>query len=259
MSTTPFPELDEVLERFVGRVCSILGENLVGVYLTGSFALGEGDAASDCDFLVVTERKASDSEERELRRLHEELLEWDGYWAHNLEGSYAPKPDLQTLAALGEPWLYANRGHRELEWSAHCNTEDVRWVLHERSPTLVGADAREFAVAVPAELLRASMRTRIESFLEDVRSWAPFAVSWTQRYVVESMSRMLCTLERGEIVGKQTALDWAEARVPVEWRDLIRQVRRDRATFVWNDPPRPGSMERSIAFAEYGRERARTT
>jgi len=24
------------------------------VYLTGSFALGGGDAASDCDFLVVT-------------------------------------------------------------------------------------------------------------------------------------------------------------------------------------------------------------
>ena len=51
---TGFPELNDLLTRFVDAIRSILAENLVGVYLTGSFALGDGDAASDCDFLVVT-------------------------------------------------------------------------------------------------------------------------------------------------------------------------------------------------------------
>jgi predicted nucleotidyltransferase len=106
--------------------------NLVGAYLTGSFALRAGDAASDCDFLVVTTARVGDEHEHALRELHGEILDWPSYWAYNLEGSYAPKADLQTLAALGQPWLYVNRGARELEWSAHCNTEDVRWVLRKR-------------------------------------------------------------------------------------------------------------------------------
>ena len=49
-TATPFAELNDLLTRFVTRVSSILGTKLVGVYLTGSFALGAGDAASDCDF-----------------------------------------------------------------------------------------------------------------------------------------------------------------------------------------------------------------
>jgi predicted nucleotidyltransferase len=53
-SATLFPELNDLLTEFVSVVRSVLAKNLVGVYLTGAFALGGGDAASDCDFLVVT-------------------------------------------------------------------------------------------------------------------------------------------------------------------------------------------------------------
>jgi predicted nucleotidyltransferase len=252
---TQFPELNELLRRFVVRVETILGGDLLGIYLTGSFALGRGDAASDCDFLVAVEHALSGEQEQELRRLHDEVLGWPGYWASNLEGSYAPKPDLETLAALGRPWLYVDRGHREMEWSPHCNTEDVRWVLRERSPTLAGMRPREFACEVPPELLQNAMRPQIERFLDDLLTWASFDLSWTQRYAVESTSRMLYTLENGAVVSKPDALDWAEASMP-EWRELVRQVRRDRFV-TWNDPPAPGTAEESIAFVHDARERAR--
>lgn len=256
-AATGFPELNDLLTKFVSAVRSILVENLVGVYLTGSFALGDGDAASDCDFLVVTVGRLSRDQERSLRQLHEEILTWPSYWAYNLEGSYAPKADLQRLEALGRPWLYVNRGGREMEWSAHCNTEDVRWVLRERSLILDGADPRSFACEIPASLLQRRMRPQIESFLEDLLTWASFEISWTQRYAVETGSRMLYTLERGEVVSKQVALDWATRDLPAEWLELVVQVREDR--FVqWNDPPRPGSVERSLAFIEYVQERARS-
>src|ERR1041385_4724254 len=115
---TRFPELNEFLADFVGRVRSILGANLVGVYLVGSFALRGGDVASDCDFLAVTVDQVGEEQERALRQLHEAIPDWPGYWAYNLEGSYAPKADLGTLGALGQPWLYVNRGGRSMEWSA---------------------------------------------------------------------------------------------------------------------------------------------
>jgi predicted nucleotidyltransferase len=53
-SVTPFLELNELLGDLVGRVESILGDNLVGAYVIGSFALGAGDLSSDCDFLLVS-------------------------------------------------------------------------------------------------------------------------------------------------------------------------------------------------------------
>jgi aminoglycoside adenylyltransferase-like protein len=225
-------------------------DDLVGVYLTGSFALGGGDAASDCDFLVVKDGALSSDEERALRELHQEIPTWPGYWASNLEGSYAPRGDLETLAAVGLPWLFVDRGHREMEWSPHCNAEDVRWVVFNRPHVLVGTDPREFCCEVPAHVLQAAVRPQIENLLDDVRSWAPFDVIWTQRYLVETACRMLYTLERGEVITKPGALDWATEALPAEWRDLIGQVRNDR--FVrWNTPPPPGSMERAVAFVEY--------
>lgn len=80
-SPTPFAELNDLLTRFVGRVQSVLDTNLVGVYLVGSFALGGGDAASDCDFLVVTNGRVTGEHEHALRRLYEEIPAWPGYWA----------------------------------------------------------------------------------------------------------------------------------------------------------------------------------
>ena len=57
-------------------------------------------------------------------------------------------------------------------------------------------------------------------------------------------------------ISKQDALDWGSEAMADEWRSLIEQVRQDR--FVqWNDPPRPGSVERTLAFVEHVQERAR--
>jgi hypothetical protein len=101
------------------------------------------------------------------------------------------------------------------------------------------------------------MRPQLEGFLDDLVSWTSFEISWTQRYAVEATARMLYTLERGEVIAKDDALDWAEGALPAEWRDLIQQVRRDR--FVqWNAPPPPGSAERALAFVAYVQERARS-
>lgn len=125
------------------------------------------------------------------------------------KGSYAPKADLQTLAALGRRWLYVNRGGHELQWSGHCNTEDVRWLLRERPLVVQGADPLEFACEVPAIVLQKQMRSQIENFLDDLLTWTTFEISWTQRYAVEASSRMLYTLEHGAVISKQEALDWA--------------------------------------------------
>jgi hypothetical protein len=95
------------------------------------------------------------------------------------------------------------------------------------------------------------MRPLIQAFLDDLLGWTTFEISWTQRYAVEASSRMLFTLERGEVISKPDALDWAETAIPAEWRELIDQVRQDRHV-PWNDPPAAG-------LGSSGRWRSSTT
>jgi aminoglycoside adenylyltransferase-like protein/nucleotidyltransferase-like protein len=257
---TVFPELNELLGELVARVESILGDNFVGAYLTGSFALGAADLHSDCDFLVVTEDRVTAQQEAALRELHDEIPTRSGPWTHNLEGSYAPRPDLTTLAALDKEWLYVDRGWRQMQWSTHCNTEDVRWTLRERGVTLAGPDPRALVGEVSADALRSRMRQLISSFLPDLFSWTSFDIAWSQRYAVTTLCRMLYTLETGEVASKQVSLDWAKRTLIPAWHDLIQQALDDRA-LGWDpgDPPRGGSVEAAIAFAEYAKGRAAAT
>jgi len=247
---TGFPELNALLADFVERVGSILADDLVGAYLVGSFALGGGDMASDCDFIVVTENRVDGEQERALRALHDEIPTRDGYWPQNLEGSYAPREELETLDSLGGDWLYVNRGHRDMSWDPHCNAEDVRWVLRERSLPLSGPPAARFACEVPADMLRERARSLLATLIPDLRGWANFDVAWTQRYAVQMTCRFLQTIETGEVTTKLDALDWALGKVAPEWHGLIEQARDDRL-LPWDDPPRPRSVDRTLAFARY--------
>jgi predicted nucleotidyltransferase len=254
---TSFSELNTLLAEFVDSVRAILGDHFVGAYLTGSFALGGADLHSDCDFLVVADSDVRTDEEHALRELHDEIPTRSGYWAHNLEGSYAARAELETLAALGNEWLYVDRGWRQMHWSTHCNTEDVRWTLRERGVTLAGPDPREFVQEVPAAALRSRMRRQIESFLPDLFGWTNFDNAWAQRYAVGTLCRMLYTLETAAVASKETALEWATNALDPAWKSLFRQALDDRA-LGWDpaDPPRSGSVEATLAFAEYARQRA---
>ena len=253
---TVFPELNELLAQFITSVQAQLGDNLVGAYLVGSFALRAGDMSSDCDFLVVTADEVTGDQEQSLRELHDEIPTRPGYWAINLEGSYAPKHDLASLQRMDQEWLYINRGLRKMQWSTHCNVVDTRWILREHGIPLVGPEPRTFTCEVPADMLRDRMRVLIEGFLPDLETWASFDNVWTQRYAVETVSRMLYTLHTGRVASKRASLQWARQELEPAWRGLIAQALADRPV-TWDDPSDPDKVAAAIAFAEYAKERVR--
>ena len=142
-----------------------------------------------------------------------------------------------------------------MQWSTHCNTEDERWVLRERGITLAGRDPREFAGEVPADALRRKMRRLIESFLPDLFGWTSFDIAWSQRYAVTTLCRMLYSLDTGEVTSKPVSLEWAKHALTPAGQDLIQQVLDDRSV-AWDDPPRAGSVEATLVFADYAKQRA---
>ena len=70
---TPYADLDELLAELLGHWQRILGPNLVGAYVQGSFALGSGDRQSDCDWLVATRGSLSEPQIAQLRKVHDEI------------------------------------------------------------------------------------------------------------------------------------------------------------------------------------------
>ena len=130
---TRFPELNELLQGWVEAISEILEDNFVGAYLVGSFALGDADIHSDCDFLVVVRNSLTPSEEARLRALHRKVFRRPGHWTQHLEGSYAPENELRSLHGLGNRWLFLDNAHEEMEWSTHCTGPRQSRGMHQMS------------------------------------------------------------------------------------------------------------------------------
>jgi hypothetical protein len=247
---TPYPELNGLLAEIVGHARGVFGDDLVGAYLVGSFAVGDADLQSDCDFLVVVRYPIDPERERAVRSLWDEVPLRDGFWTGHLEGSYADVAALGDLDRIGEPWLFVDHGHREMEWSEHCNREVVRWSLAERGVPLAGPPPSAFVAPVPAAMVSERMRRDLPTLTEDILDWANPGHSWTQRYLVTTYCRVLYSLVTGEVTSKRKALEWGMGEFDARWRTLLEQVRDDRDTDIpWIDPPRPGSYEAALEFA----------
>src|SRR6187402_2542046 len=98
---TTDPELNTLLHDFVTGAQSILGANFIAAYLQGSFAVGDADAHSDVDFLVVIDHEIAEADLSALNALHTKLYAYKTTWAQHLEGSYFPK----DLLRQGDPAL----------------------------------------------------------------------------------------------------------------------------------------------------------
>jgi hypothetical protein len=251
---TPYDELNRLLVELTAAAREILGDSFVGAYLQGSFALGDADLFSDCDFLIPVHRPITPDQETALRALHDEIPTRAGFWTKHLEGSYPVIQELRSLDGLGRDWLYIDHGWREMQWSTHCNTEVVRWTVREYGVTLAGPDPRELVDLVPPEALRERMRENVVTLLPDLATWISIELAWGQRYAVTTLCRILYTLTTARVCSKKAALLWAIDELDPRWSGLCRQALEGRALgFDPEDAAEALVVAQTIAFAEYAK------
>lgn len=251
-SPTRYPELNELLIQLVTTARNILGDHFIGAYLQGSFAVGDADLHSDCDFLIFINEQLTDAQELELRRLHDEIPTREGHWTHHLEGSYPVASEFKTLERLDAKWLYIDHGWREMQWDTHCNNCWARWSLREKGITLIGPDPKTLVDPIPTEIMRAEARKLLVNIVEDTHSWMPPTIAWGQRYMVTTACRMLYTLTTGEVTSKAYSLDWAADHLDSRWLGLLKQVKEDRELgFDENTRPREGRLQETYSFVKY--------
>ncbi|MGD8969534.1 MAG: nucleotidyltransferase domain-containing protein [Anaerolineae bacterium] len=165
MFPTPYTELNEVLGELVSRIQGILGDDFVGAYLQGSFAVGDFDRHSDVDFIVVVGDEVTSAQVDALRVMHDQVYALESEWAKHLEGSYLPREVLRQHSRRGEDLWYLDHGARSPIRSDHSNTILVRWVVRERGVRLAGPPPKTLVDPITEEALRAEI-------FETLAKWA---------------------------------------------------------------------------------------
>jgi hypothetical protein len=286
---TQSPELNRVLDELVGQVRALLGENFVGAYLQGSFALGDGDENSDVDFVVVTREDIADADAARLNAMHRVLHGRPETWAQHLEGSYIPAAELRRLPAehrdvpvsprpgdwadpatgrppRAYPFLFLGNGERSLVRSEHDNTLVVRWILRERGIALAGPNPAELVDPVDLDELRAECREVMRWFGDELLSGkVVIEALWLQGFTVLIYCRMLQSLATGTIVSKPGSVAWAKTNLPPEWAPLIERAWGQRGRYPRGKgapeahkalAPEPNDVSQTLAFVRYALERA---
>lgn len=251
---TPYHSLNKTLGHLLCGMRGVLSDNLVGLYLQGSFAVGDFDLHSDVDFIAVVGDELHPAEIQELQILHRSIFKIASPWAQHLEGSYFPITVLADQDCCGSPLWYLDNGADKLVRSEHCNTLLVRWILRERGIKIYGPPAKSLIGPIPVRALREEilrvMHTWGEKILADPDRYAN---RFYQGFIVLSYCRMLHDYLAGRPGSKKEGAEWAKENLDPRWTGLI-----DR---TWDTRPRPeeqicltpdpGDFSSTLEFVRY--------
>ncbi|WP_168734891.1 aminoglycoside adenylyltransferase domain-containing protein [Deinococcus sp. KSM4-11] len=215
------------MARLLAEQRAILDDHLLGVYLRGSLALGDFDPhTSDVDLLCVVDQPLSDAVFDALRVMHQRLGTLDHLLAHDIELAYLPR----ASAWEWHPWEQhptLARGEA-LGWNEHgANWLLERWAVLQGKQALFGPPPDTFFAPIQAAAVGAAVRARLRDWVEFARR--PEDPAWREplphtAYVIETMCRILATLERGALLSKPEAVRWGVAHLPEPWAGLARRV-----------------------------------
>jgi hypothetical protein len=279
---TPYPGVNAAVAELTARLAAALGDNLIGIYLQGSFALGDFTGHSDVDCLAVIGRDLEEREIEPFQALHRALFDTLAPpWGQRLELSYAPAAILRRWGptprdppgaprpadwidpATGAPprvypFWYLNNGARELVRSEHDNSRIVRWVTREKGVALVGPDPRTLIDPVSPDDLRAEIADTLDFVAKSYPTPEAMEAAWMQAFFVTFCCRALHTLETGAITSKKAATQWAAAHLESGWRPLIEtawaQWRDARASL--GGAADPEAARQTLALISYAKGEA---
>lgn len=226
------PEVAALIDALLAGIRDALADNLVGVYLCGSLALGDFDPEkSDVDVLVVTELPLSDAEMRRLAAFHESMPPSYEDPRRDYEVYYIDRHTLRRFAA-GQRHVKIEPGAPLYRTEHRPGWVIERWVVRELGVTLAGPDPKSLIDAVSADEIRwaacEEVRARLTNWSSGRWPITDLAHLGAQSFEVETVCRALHTLEMGQPSSKREAVAWALAALPERWHGLIEWSRRHK-------------------------------
>jgi predicted nucleotidyltransferase len=251
---TPYKELNAVMLEMVKSMQVVLENNLVGVYLQGSFAVGGFDRHSDLDFIVVINEAISDSQLQDLQEMHSRLYQLESKWAQHLEGTYFPADILRDHKQLGERLWYLDNGSQALELSDHCNTVVVRWTVRSHGVRLVGPSPVRLVNPIPVRALRRDIFAVINDWGQEILAEPErYNNRFYQSFIVLNFCRMLHDLHSGRTGSKAAGAAWVKETLDPTWAGLIDRSwsGRPNPAISVRTPADPAEFQSTLAFLQY--------
>ena len=214
--------------QVAGLLRELLGDGLVGVYLSGSAMLGGLRPDSDVDLFVLTRARLS---EAQRTRLTEGLLRLSGRVGEAPEGGRRPlevtvaaRPDVvpQRFPAVcdyqyGE-WLRQGLERGALSRAAlDPDLTLLLWQVRAHSLPLLGSPAEQVLPPQTTEHIRAAIRQSLPGLTASLHG--------DERNVLLTLARMWVTLETGALVSKDAAAAWAAERLPAPLAAMLEMAR----------------------------------
>jgi predicted nucleotidyltransferase len=219
---TPYPDVNALLRTLLSEVRAILGAGFLGMYLSGSLAMGDFDESSDIDVLVVTADALPEEVVSALAGMHERLSAANPRWGVELEVSYIPWRAVRRYDPADDLHPYIGRGE-SLRIEEHGREWDIqRHMIRERGIVLAGPVARTLIDPVlPDDLRRAVLVTLREVWPQHFHDPTELHPRGYRSYIVLTGCRMLYTLEHGTVASKPVAARWAQDALGSRWATLI--------------------------------------
>ncbi len=218
--------LQTVTENFVTQSKKILGNNLVGIYLHGSAAMGcYNDEKSDVDLLVVIH---SDMSEEEKRRYMDMVVELN---------ALAPTKGIELSIikkSICKPFVYPT------PFELHFSVAHLEWYKSNPQDYVLKMNGTDKDLAAHITILYhrgvCLWGEEIHDVFEEVNEKAYFDSIWydiecaeedileTPVYVILNLCRVLAFKQEKLILSKQEGGIWGLSHVPEAYRSLIQQA-----------------------------------
>ena len=222
-------QADSLITEFVEQSKSILRDNLVGIYLHGSAAMGcFNPRKSDIDLIIVVNHHLADPDKRAYMDM---VVRY-----HAL----CPGKGIEMSVVLGEvcsPFVYPtpfelhfSEGH--LKWYRDDPEDYIRrmngtdkdlaahfTIINKRGRCLCGRPIRDVFAEVPDCHYRDSLWNDIEGAAEEITG--------NTMYLTLNLARVLAYKEEGLVLSKKEGGEWAMEHLPSEYHPLIMDAIRE--------------------------------
>src|SRR3989338_7419955 len=246
---TSYSDVNDTLVMLTEGVEEIIGNKLVGLYLTGSLTYGDFNPdSSDIDFLVIMKESLSQDQLQQIIKMHNKIGASNPKWAKRIEGSYITQAMLIEAPPPKKPKTsrpYINEGQIHdyqygNEWTINF------YVLYENGIALIGPEPKEIIVPVSMEAVReASRRDLYEEWEPKLKDTAWLENSHYQAYIILTMCRILYRATHTDVSSKKVASTWAKKELGKPWSDLIEKAEK------WRHGLQMNSLDDTVAFIRF--------
>lgn len=251
---TPYPAINTVLREWAEGVTRLLGEKIIGLYLSGSLAYGDFvPERSDIDLQAVVQSPLTEDELRSVEQLHRQIELLSPQWAGRIECSYVPLELMRELTPPRTPRPWWGFGTFYSEAPAGNEWIINHYLLSKHGIALAGHDFNDLIPPIDiGSVRRASARDLFQEWVPKINDVEWLSNSHNQSYLVLNLCRILHTVIGGEPSSKKVAGNWAKTTYP-KWKDLIEEAEN------WTYGDEMHRQADTVAFVRFAAQRVNET